>query len=101
MVINGLKPLKRIQKFFGRATVQDVHHYVLPSIVKDDKPDIVAIHIRSNNIKFNKDIDAQQLANSITYIGKICKSQGIIYILISSILVKQSIKSGKIIAQIN
>ena len=69
--------------------------------MKDDKPDTVAIHIGSNNIKFNEDVDAQQLANSIIDIGKICKSQGIKDILISSILVKQSIKLGKIIAKVN
>ena len=57
-------------------------------ITKNDEPDIVAVHIGSNNIKVNEDIDTEQLANSIIDIGKICKSQDIRDILISSILVK-------------
>ena len=97
---NSFKVPKTYTKFFGGATVQDLHHYILPSIMKD-KPDIVAKHIESNNIKFNEDIDAQQLANSIIDIGKIYKSQGIKDILISSILIKQCIKLGKIIAKVN
>ena len=69
----------------GGATVQDLHHYILPSIVKDYKPDIVAIHIRSNSIRD---------------IRKVCKGQDIRDILSSSILVKQIIKLGIIIAQV-
>ena len=41
------------------------------------------------------------MVKSIINIGKTCKNQGIKYILISSILVKQSIKLGKIIVQVN
>lgn len=47
-----------------------------------------AIHTGWNNITFNEDIDAQQLVNSIIDIGKICKSQSIKDILISSNLVR-------------
>ena len=98
---NSFKVAKTYIKFFGGTIVQDLHHYILPFTVKDDVTDNVAIRIGSNTIKFNEDIDAQQLANSIIDIGKICESQGIKDILISSILVKQIIKLGKIIAQVN
>ena len=59
-----------------------------------------AIHTGWNKITFNEDIDAQQLVNSIIDIGKICKSQSIKDILISSNLVRFLWNKARIYAQV-
>ena len=100
---NSFPDSKTYVKSFSGATTQDLHHYILPSLKKDDKPDIVTIHIGSNNVRHNniEEFDAQQLANSIINIGKICKSHGVMEVVISSIFVKYNIKLSKVIGKVN
>ena len=40
---NSFKTNKTHIQLFGGAIVQDLHHFILPSIVKNDKSDIAAI----------------------------------------------------------
>ena len=100
---NSFPQSKTYVKSFSGATTQDLHHYILPSLKKDDKPDIITIHIGSNNIRHNniEEFDAQQLANSIINIGKICKNHGVMEVVISSIFVKNNIKLSKVIGKVN
>ena len=64
-----------------------------------EKPDIVVIHIGSNNItrRIFEDFNADKLAYEIIDIGKMCRQYGVKDVIFSSIFVKDSIKIGKMI----
>ena len=64
-----------------------------------EKPDIVVIHIGSNNItrRIFEDFNADKLAYEIIDIGKMCRQYGVKDAIFSSIFVKDSIKLGKMI----
>ena len=64
-----------------------------------EKPDIVVIHIGSNNItrRIFEDFNADKLAYEIIDIGKMCRQYGVKDVIFSSIFVKDSIKLGKMI----
>ena len=48
------------------ANTKQLDHYVIP-VLADKKPQIVVIHIRSNDIKFNyHDIEVNDLAINLT-----------------------------------
>ena len=64
-----------------------------------EKPDIVVIHIGSNNItrRIFEDFNADKLAYEVIDIGKMCRQYGVKDVIFSSIFVKDSIKLGKMI----
>ena len=68
-----------------------------------EKPDTVVIHVGSNNIthRISEDFNADKLADEITDIDKMCRQSGIKDVIFSSIFVKNSIKLGKMISQVN
>ena len=82
--------------------MQDLHHYIIPSLLKE-KPDTVVIHVGSNNIthRIFDDFNAEKLADEIIDIGKTCRQYGVKDVIFSSIFVKNSIKLGKMISQVN
>ena len=93
-------------KFFVRnfsgAKTEDLYHYIIPSLLKG-KPDTVVTHVGSNNIthRIFEYFNAGKLADEITDIGKMCRRYGVKDVIFSSIFVKNSIKLGKMISQVN
>ena len=77
-------------------------YYIIPSLLKE-KPDTVVIHIGSNNIthRIFEDFKADKLADEIIDIGKMYRQYGVKGVMFSSIFVKNNIKLGKMIAQVN
>ena len=77
-------------------------YYIIPSLLKE-KPDTVVIHIGSNNIthRIFEDFKADKLADEIIDIAKMCRHYGVKGVMFSSIFVKNNIKLGKMIAQVN
>ena len=74
----------------------------MPSLLKE-KPDTVVIHVGSNNIthRIFEHFNADKLADEIIDIGKMCRQYGVKDVIFSSIFVKNSIKLGKMISQVN
>ena len=74
---------------FSGATSKQLDHYIIPSLV-DDKPDAVIIHVGTND--FLCSASYEDIARNIIKIGSNCKSHGVNDVLISSILLKKSVK---------
>ena len=88
-------------KSFSVAKIQDLEHYVTPHL-EHDKPDIAIIHIGSNNVSFKiLDIDALILAENVIKIGNKCIYYDVEEVVISSILVKESIRLSSLIRKVN
>ena len=92
---------KSFVRYFSGAKTEDLHHYIIPSLLKG-KPDTVAIHVGSNNINHRifEDLNADKLADEIIDIGKMCRQNGVKDVIFSSIFVKNSIKLGKMISEV-
>ena len=77
--------------------MEDLHHYVIPSLLKE-KPDTIVIHVGLNNITHRvfEDFNADKLADEI-----MCRQYGVKDVIFSSVFVKNSIKLGKMISQVN
>ena len=92
---------KSFIRYFSGAKTEDLHHYIIPSLLKG-KPDTVAIHVGSNNINHRifEDLNADKLADEIIDIGKMCRQNGVKDVIFSSIFVKNSIKLGKMISEV-
>ena len=70
--------------------------------LEHDKPDIVAIHVGSNNVSYkNLDIDVSILVESIIKIGNKCIDYGVEEVVISSIFVTESIRLTSLIRKVN
>ena len=87
-------------KTFSGSNTKQLNHYILPTLV-DESPDIVIIHIGSNDITDRINTDPNKLAEGIINIGKKCKQFGVKEVVISSILVKSTISLTNIIRQLN
>ena len=62
---------------FSGAKIQDLKYYITPYL-EHGKPDIVVIHIGSNNMLYNNlDICASILTKYIIKIGKKCIDYGV------------------------
>ena len=72
--------------------MQDLHHYIIPSLLKE-KPDTVIIHVGSNNRIFD-DFNTDKLTVETIDIGKMYRQYGVKDVIFSSIFVKNSIKLG-------
>ena len=60
----------------GGANIKRLDNLVSPTTV-DDQLDIVIIHIRSNDISHNDQINVKNIVNRIINIGKKCLSYGL------------------------
>ena len=82
--------------------MEDLHHYIIPSLLKE-KPDTVVIHVGSDNIthRIFQDFNADKFADETIDIGKMCRQYGVKDVIFSSIFVKNSVKLGKMIKQVN
>ena len=88
-------------KSFSAAKIQDLEHYETPHL-EHDKPDIAVIHIGSNNVSFrNLDTDALILAENVIKIGNKCIYYDLEEVVISSILVKESVRLSSLIGKVN
>ena len=93
---------KSFVRYFSGAKMEYLHHYIIPSLLKE-KPDTVVIHVGLNNItrRIFEDFNADKLAHEIVDIGSTCRQYGVKDVIFSSFLVKNSIKLGKMISQVN
>ena len=87
---------------FSGANTKRLDHLITPTLV-EDRPDIVIIHIGSNDITYNTvdQIDVKDIANRIVNIGKKCLSCGVKEVIILSIFIKKQFKLTRIIRQVN
>ena len=99
---NSFNNAKSLVRYFSGAKMEDLHHYIIPSLLKE-KPDTVVIHVGSNNIthRIFKDFNADKLADEIIDDGKMCSQYGVKDVIFSSIFVKNSVKLGEMISQAN
>ena len=69
---NSFKNVKCIMKVFGGAKIEQLEHYITPHL-EYEKPDIVVIHVGSNNISYNNlNMNPAVLAQNIINIGNKC-----------------------------
>ena len=89
-------------KCFSGANTKHLDYYVVPTLV-DETPQIVVIHIGSNDITESKikQSNLDNLAQQIIDIGLKCRSYGVHNIAISSILVRSSIRLNQVISKVN
>ena len=102
-VFNGsISNAKAYINCFSGANSKRLEHYILPTLV-EDKPDIVIIHIGSNDVTHDtlSQININNITERIINKGKQCLNHGVKEVLISSIFLKKQLKLTKIIRQIN
>ena len=82
--VNGGKTYFHV---FRGATSKRLNHYILPTL-HEDQPDVVSLHIDSNDINNQKKnrINTEKLTWVIINIGKSCINLGVKEVVISSIL---------------
>ena len=80
------------------ANSKQLDHYIIPTLV-DDKPDVVLLHIDTNDILSNA--NDTELANNIINIGLNCKNHGVSKVFISFILVKKNPKLNPVFHRVN
>ena len=87
---------------FSGANIKRLDHFITPTLV-EDRPDIVIIHIGSNDITHNivGQVDVKDNVNRIINIGKTCLSYGVKEVIVSSIFIKKQFKLARIIRQVN
>ena len=99
---NSFDNAKSFARYFSGAKTDDLHHYIILSLLKE-KPETAVIYIDSNNINHRifEDFNADKEADEIIDIGKMCGQYGVKDVTFSSICVKNSIKLFKMITQVN
>ena len=99
---NSLRNCTSRLKFFSGAKSKDLDHYVTPTL-NEEKPDIVVIHVGSNDIDFRhlRNNTVEDIGRTIINIGKKCRESGVSKVIISSVLIKNNIKLSKFIRQLN
>ena len=97
---NSFDNVKSFVRYFSDAKTHDLRHHIIPSLLKA-KPNIVVIHVGSNNIthRIFEDFKVDKLAAEIINFGQICRQYGVKDVIFSFIFVKNSIKLG--ISQVN
>ena len=75
---------------FNGANIKRLDHFITPTLV-EDRPDIVIIHIGSNDITHNivGQVDVKDNVNRIINIGKKCLSYGVKEVIILSVFIKR------------
>ena len=99
---NSINEGKAHLNSFSGATINRLDHFITPTL-EEDRPDIVIIHVGSNDITHNtiNNIDAKDISKHITDIGKKCLLHGVKELIISSIFIKRQFKFTRIIRQVN
>ena len=99
---NSLNEGKEHLISFNAATINRLDHFITP-ISEEDRPDIVIIHVGSNDITHNaiNNIDAKGITKRIKDFGKKCLLYGVKEVIISSIFIKRQFKLTTIIRQVN
>ena len=99
---NSINEGKAHLNSFNGATINRLDHFIAP-ILEEDQPDIVIIHVGSNDITHNtiNNIDAKDISKRIIDIGKKCLLYGVKEVIISSIFIKRQVKLTRIIRQVN
>ena len=88
-------------KAFGGAKIEELEHYITPHL-EYKKPDIVVIHVGSNNISYkNLNMNPAVLAQNIINIGNKCVDYGVEEVVTSSLFVKDSIQLSAFIRKVN
>ena len=77
------------RKSFPGATVNELKHYCLLTLT-EDSPDVVIIHVGTNNIK--KD-NPSQIAEGIFDVVNICKQFGVSSVFVSSITQRRNFQN--------
>ena len=87
---------------FSGVNIKRLDHFITPTLV-EDRPDVVIIHIGSNDNTYNTvdQIDGKDIVNCIINIGKKCLSYGVKEVIILSIFIKKQFKLAGIIRQVN
>ena len=87
---------------FSEANAKRLDHFISPTLV-EDRPDIVIIHIGSNDITYNRvdQIDVKDIVNRIIKIGGKCLSYGVKEVIISSMFMKKQFKLTRIIRHVD
>ena len=75
---NSFDNVKSFVRYFSGAKMQDLRHYIIPSLLKE-KPETVVIRVSFNNIahRIFDDFNADKLAGEIIDIGKMCRQYGV------------------------
>ena len=98
---NLFRKAKCVMESFSGARIQDLEHYVTPHF-EHDKPDIVVIHLGTNNVSYNNlDKYASILAENIIKVENKCIDFVVEELVISPIFVKESIRLSSIIRKLN
>ena len=87
---------------FSGATINRLDHFITP-ILEETQPDIVIIHVGSNDITHNliNNTDAKGISKRIIDIGKKCLLYGVKEVIISSIFIKRHFELTRIIKKVN
>ena len=87
---------------FSGTIINRLDHFITP-ILEEDQPDIVIIHVGSNDKshKTVNNIEAKGISKQIIDIGKKCSLYGVKDAIISSIFIKWYFKFASLISQVN
>ena len=99
---NSLTEGKAHLSSFSGATINRFDHFIT-LILEEDPPDIVIIHVNSNDFAHNtiNNIDAKGISKRIIDIGKTYLLCGVKEVIIYSIFIKRQFKLTRIIRQVN
>ena len=83
-----------IKYSYSGATAAHLGHY--SDVLLEDNPDVVVIHVGTNDIhgRNSRDMDCATIAHDIINIGQKCKNRGVNTIYISSIIVTRNVRSN-------
>ena len=81
---------KSFVRYFSGAKTQDLHHYIVPSLLKE-KSDIFVIHVISNDTTHwtFKGFSVGNLTDKIINIGKTCRQYEVKDVTFSSIFMEK------------
>ena len=91
--------MQEIIKSFGVTKTEHMKHYVIPSL-KEQKPDIIVIHVGGNHINYKNKGNVNELADN-TSLAMICCDFSVPDVVISEVLPKKSIAVNAIIRKVN
>ena len=99
---NSFNNAKSFVRYFSGDKTENLHHYIIPSLLKE-KLSTAVFHIGSNNVihRIFEDFNADKLADEITDFGKMCRQYRVKDVIISSIFVTNGIKLGEMIRHVN
>ena len=87
---------------FPGATVEQMEHYIVPTLY-EDCPDVLVLHVGSNNIinRTVDDVNLQHVAQKIINIGKQSIESGVKFFVVSSIFGKRNVRLSARIRELN